>query len=324
MLKSFSKNLPLVIIGFGSIGQRHYNNLKKMGYNNLAVYDPDNKVFKEFKKTIRLPALKQENLKNFKAAFICSPSGEHIGQALVCARAGLHLFIEKPLSHNLAQVKKLDDLCEQKKLISLVGCNMRFHPALAFIKAYLEGRRLGKIYGIFHEFGYYLPFWRPGKDYRKNYAAKKNAGGGIILDDIHEFDLLFWLNDFAEVKKADFIFNTSGALEIETEDNCLASFEFKNKVLGMVKCDYLQQAYSRKCKIVGELGNLEWDFKENIVWLKTKDENKKLLEIKNYDFNKTYIEELKYYFVKLNKQEKTFNDIKTAVQVLRYCAERKG
>ncbi len=258
------------------------------------------------------------------AAFICNPNNEHIKAAIKCAEAGCHLFIEKPLSHNLAGIQKLLKICDKNRLITLIGCNMRFHPCLKFIKRYLEEKKLGKVHSIVHEFGFYLPYWRPQQDYRKNYAAKKETGGGIILDDIHEFDLLFWLNDFGPVKDVKFIFNKVSNLEIETEDICFATFKFKNRVLGMVRCDYLQQSYSRKCKVAGEKGNLEWDFKENIVWLKTKEDNKKLFEIKNFDFNNVYIDEVKYFFDCLAKKKKTFNDIGIASEILKFCVERKS
>ena len=39
-----NKDMKILIIGFGSIGQRHYRNLKKLGYKNLYIYDPNKKV----------------------------------------------------------------------------------------------------------------------------------------------------------------------------------------------------------------------------------------------------------------------------------------
>jgi len=136
----------------------------------------------------------------------------------------------------------------------MIGCNMRFYPCLKFIKSYLTKKKLGKVYAINHECGYYLPNWRPGTDYRKNFAAHKSMGGGIILDDIHEFDLLFWLNDFAPVKDSKFIYDRLGSLKIDTEDFSIASFKFANKVLGSVQSDYLQQSRTRTCKVIGQLG----------------------------------------------------------------------
>ncbi len=316
------KNTKILIIGYGSIGQRHYNNLSKFGFNNVYIFDIDSsKLIGKNLKIIEQIDVKK--LSQFNIVFICNPNNSHIKTAIQCAKAGCHLFIEKPLSHNLAGLKKLQKICDEKKLITMIGCNMRFHPCLIFIKKYLDKNRLGKIYSISHEFGYYLPYWRPRQDYRKNYAVKKEAGGGIILDDIHEFDLLFWLNDFFPVKESSFIFDKAGKLEMETENICVASFNFKNKILGTIRCDYLQQHYSRNCKIVGEKGNLEWDFTENIVWLKNKQGQKKLFEIKNFDFNNVYIDEVRYFFDCIEKKKKTYNDIGTASKILTYCVKKK-
>ena len=50
-----------------------------------------------------------------EAAFICNPTSLHIPAAIQAARAGCHLFIEKPLSHNLEQVDELISLVESRK-----------------------------------------------------------------------------------------------------------------------------------------------------------------------------------------------------------------
>lgn len=322
-----NKKIKIIILGFGSIGQRHYRNLIKLGFEEVYVYDTKKipKVHRYLAAEFRLKLkvvedIKPSTLKKFDVAFICTPNHLHIKNALQCAKAGCCLFIEKPLSHNLRGIKKLLRVCREKKLINMVACNMRFHPCLKFIKNYLAKEKLGKVYAIEHECGYYLPYWRSGRDYRKNYAAKRATGGGVILDDIHEFDLLFWLNNFQPVKESKFIFDKVSHLEIETEDICLAAFKFKNKVLGQVRCDYLQQVYSRTSKVVGEKGNLEWDFKENIVWLRTKTTDKKLLAIKNYDANNMYLEELEYFFSCFQKHQATFNDIERSYNVLKHLA----
>lgn len=317
-----NQDIKIITIGFGSIGQRHYKNLVSLGYKNIDVYDPADSQFKD-KKIKRLLNLTSNALRQYEIAFICSPNSLHLSTAIKCAQAGCHLFIEKPLSHSLEGVDDLGKICQKNKLTVMVGHNMRFHPCLQFIKKYLDKNKLGKIYNINHEFGYYLPYWRPGQDYRKNYAAKKATGGGIILDDIHEFDLLFWLNNFAKITEAKFVYDKTSDLEITTEDNCLAIFKFSNKVLGLVKCDYLQKKYTRGCKIVGEKGNLEWDFNENVVWLQTKDKSKKIFEAKNFDFNQTYINEIVYFIKCVEARKSTFNDIKIAASILKYCVNKK-
>jgi predicted dehydrogenase len=318
-----NKSISIIIIGFGSIGRRHYNNLLKLGYDNIVVFDINDKIFFGGKKIKRVKELDEKSLKNFKVAFICSPSNIHLKHAIMCAKAGCQIFIEKPLAHDLKNINKLVNIIEKNKTINMVACNMRFHPCLIFIKKYLDRNKIGNIYSIQHEFGYYLPAWRPQNDYTKGYAAERKSGGGIILDDIHEFDLLFWFNNFEKVIENKFIFDKVSSLDINTEDFCLASFKFKNKVIGLVRCDYLQKKYNRTCKVIGEYGNLRWDFNENIVWLETKSGDKKIFEVKNWDINNMYIEEVRYFLKCLNKEERAFNDVNVALKILKYCVERK-
>lgn len=316
--KNLSNGLKILIIGFGSIGQRHYRNLLELGFKNIFIYNL-HRIKLKGKNFKVIKNLDRYNLTKFDVIFICVPNNLHIKTALACARSGCHLFIEKPLSHNMNGINTLQRICQHKKLIVMIACNMRFHPCLQFIKKYLDKNKLGKVYSISHEFGYYLPYWRQRADYKKNYAARKETGGGIILDDIHEFDLLFWFNNFVKIKEVNFVYDKISDLEIATEDNCMAVFKFSNKVLGLVKCDYLQKKYTRSCKIVGEKGNLEWDFNENIVWLHSNSGSKKLFVLNKYDFNNMYIDEVKYFFDCVNKKKKTFNDIKIAADVLKYC-----
>jgi len=314
-----NKKSKILIIGFGSIGQRHYKNLKKLGYKNLYVFDTNKKVISNSK--FQIPNFNADTLKEFKIVFICTPNNLHIKHTLAAARAGCHLFIEKPLSHNLKDIDKLKKIIKAKKLINLIACNLRFHPCLQFVKRYLDSKKIGQVYAIHHEFGYYLPYWRSGIDYTKNYAAKKSTGGGIILDDIHEFDLLFWLNNFKPVKQSKFIYNKISNLKIETEDCCVASFKFSN-IIASVRCDYLQQQESRHCKIIGEQGNLEIDLLKNTVYLNNKQGSKNIFALKRKDDNDDYLGQLKYFLNCVNNKKQTFNDISTAQKTLEYIFNR--
>ena len=66
-------------------------------------------------------------------AFICTFSNDHIIPSIECAKAGCHLFIEKPLSLNLDGIDNLIKIVNERNLITMTGCNMRFHPAISYI-----------------------------------------------------------------------------------------------------------------------------------------------------------------------------------------------
>lgn len=306
--------MKVLVIGAGSIGQRHYRNLQTLGYQP-EVYDLD-------PGKTQIKRLNASVLKRFDVALICTPNHTHVRYATQAVAAGCHLFIEKPLSHNLRGVPQLLRLVRKRRLVNMVASNSRFLPELQFIKQYLTRGALGEIYSIRHEFGHFLPYWRPHQDYRKNYAARRAMGGGIILDDIHEFDLLFWLNDFAPVKEYALLANRASRLAIETEDQAAGIFLFQNKVLGVVVSDYLQQSYSRRCTIVGEKGTLVWDFGNRSVVLKTAVKDKKLLARPKADLNQMYIEELKYFFSCVRSRTQTFNSIGRAAQLLQVVIKK--
>ena len=314
-MRKQSGKIKIVIIGFGSIGQRHYKNLLALGYKNVFVYDVDKSKIGGGVKT--LAELSEKSLKDFKIAFVCNPTNEHIKTAIMCARAGCHLFIEKPLSHNLSGIADLAKICREKKLIVLIGCNMRFHPCLRFIKDYLTVGKLGKVWSIRHEFGHYLPAWRPGQDYKKNYAAKKESGGGIILDDIHEFDLLFWLAD-SKVVESKMISNKTSDLKIETEDQAVGIFLFENRIIGSVFSDYLSKKYRRQCFIFGEKGNLSWDFNKNEVIFENEKKTEIIFSVENFEVNNMYVEEIEYFLNCTQDKKETFNNIETAARILKF------
>lgn len=319
------KSVKILIIGFGSIGQRHYQNLLKLGYKNVFVYDPDKKKISKGVKTVK--NLDYKTLEQFKIAFVCSPTSLHIKDAFRAAKAGCNLFIEKPLSNNLKNIKPLVGVCKKKKLVTMVGCNLRFEPCIKRIKSLVDSNYIGKIYAIYLEYGKFLPYQRPGKDYRKVYASQKKLGGGIILDDIHDFDLLFWLNKFPGVKKSSLIFAKLSRLDMDVEDIASAIFLFDNNVLGSVRCDYLQQYKHKDCRVIGEKGNLSWDFREDAVFFEhhregSGEQTKKIFKNSDTDSNRPFVDEIKYFLNCVEKGKESFNNIETAFKVLAPIVKR--
>ncbi len=311
--------MKILLIGFGSISQRHYKNLRSLGHKDISVYDPDDARFKGYHGK-RLLSLRSADFQQFESVFVCNPTSLHAATVFEALKAGCSVFIEKPLSHTSRGLEKLVALVKEKKLITFVACNLRFHSAIQNMKNLLEQKFLGSLYAIYLEYGRYLPYQRPGVDYKKVYAAHKSMGGGILLDDIHDFDLLFWFNNFQKVRKTNIVCKKVSNLVIDTEDICNASFEFENNVMGSVRCDYLQQYKHKNIKIIGEKGNLEWNFRENIVWFEYvkdgKEKRKKIFSGSKKDDEYMYIQELKYFLSCVQKKQQTFNDVRTAYQTL--------
>ncbi|OGS72553.1 MAG: hypothetical protein A3F91_10140 [Flavobacteria bacterium RIFCSPLOWO2_12_FULL_35_11] len=249
-------------------------------------------------------------------AFICTYSNDHITPALKCANAGCHLFIEKPLSLSLDGADELIEIIEKKNLLSMVGCNMRFHPAISYVHDTLTKNPFfsKKLWGNF-EFGFYLPFDK--KDYQNTYKAKKSMGGNLIFDGIHELDCAIWFFG----KPVEVVCNKSilSSLKIDTEDHVEMIVKFESGTMCTIHMDYLQHGYSRRCKVVCEEGTIVWDFVQGNIGVITTSEREwfwKDMEL-GISYNQMYVNEVSYFFDCISSRKETFNSVKQSLSVLK-------
>ncbi|MGD2179783.1 Gfo/Idh/MocA family protein [Lusitaniella coriacea] len=320
-------SLRFILIGAGSIGQRHLRNLQALGHEIVAVADPSLEKLTEIKSHIADGLLTQDENEALEqkadAALICSPTIFHLKQSQAAIRKGLHVFIEKPLSHTLEGTEEIVTEADITKRVVLVGCNLRFFPSLRLVKQLLGEGRIGKPLSVQAKLGYYLPHWRPGTDYRTGYGAKQVAGGGIILDSIHEFDYLRWL--LGEVEEVFCYSGKVSTLEIDTEDNADILLRFASGTVANVHLDYLQRTYRRSCEFIGEEGVIVWDYIAQTVTLYGKKDRyiNVFLENINTELNQMYIEEMKHFVACIQGREQSVLNASGARAVLEIAVAAK-
>jgi len=237
--------MKFIVVGLGSIGKRHKNNLESLGHQVIPCHRNDdlNKLL---------------NQEKTDAALICNPTSLHIAKALMAAESGVNIFIEKPVSHNLDQVDKLLKLVKKKKLTLMVGYNLRWQSGLRQIKEQLDKKAIGKVYSVRIEAGSLLADWHPNEDHRQSYSAKRNLGGGVLLDLSHEIDYAVWF--FGKAKKVTALLKNISELEIETEALAELTVEFESGIVASIHLDYLRKEYKRSCEIIGSQGQLRWNY----------------------------------------------------------------
>lgn len=309
--------MKVIVVGVGSIGTRHLKNLVELGHEVYAV-DISNEKLDMVKSTASgtFSSLKDALKIRPDIAFICTFSNSHIDPAIECAKAGCHLFIEKPLSLGLDGVDELVKITEKNKLVSMVGCNMRFHPAINYIHDVLDrDPSFKKKLWANLEFGFYLPFDK--KDYQSSYKANKSMGGNLIFDGIHELDYSVWF--FGEPLEVFCVKGILSELEIDTEDHVEMIIKFKSGAVCTVHMDYLQHGYSRRCKVVCKEGTIVWDFTNGTIGIVTtvdKEWSWKDMKLDLY-YNQMYMDEIKYFMKCVKDSEETFNSIHASVSVLK-------
>ena len=137
----------ILVVGFGSIGRRHLENFLQIGNTELVVYTKRNDLLSLKKEGIKVSNSLTECLKeNPDVGVIANETSLHMPIAIKLAKEGLDLFLEKPLSNSLKDAEKLHAIVKKKKLITQMGCNLRFHPCIKKIKNLIEQKKLEKLF----------------------------------------------------------------------------------------------------------------------------------------------------------------------------------
>jgi len=315
-----------LVIGGGSIGKRHLTNLKALGVD-LALAEKDNARREAVALELSVRAFPELDAGlQWRPDFvvIATPTHLHLEQAALAVRQDFNVFVEKPLSHSAAGLSELADLVEKKKVVSMVGCNMRFHPGPARVKQLLTEDRIGRILFARVHTGSYLPRWRPTTDYRTNYAAREDTGGGCILDCIHEIDLARWY--LGDVREVVCMAAHVSSLEITTEDVAAIICRHVSGAISEIHLDYVQQTYERGCHIVGERGSIFWDFEQKQVrhfdggsgqWTT-------FSQPEGWEVNQMYVDEMKHFINSVANGRPTVLPIPEAMAVMQIAFAAKA
>ncbi|MFI5127138.1 MAG: Gfo/Idh/MocA family protein [Candidatus Acidiferrales bacterium] len=251
--------MKILVIGCGSIGRRHAQNLRELGVDDLVLYDADRDRSKSVARDLQVRwvrTLDRAYEEQPDATLICVPTSLHLEVATEALRHDCHLFIEKPISHSMAGVDEFLEEVEDRKRVLLVGYTFRFDPLVETVREWVAERRVGRVVSARFHFGSYLPARHPWEDYRVGYGAQNNLGGGVILDAIHELDLALWM--FGEPETIYCAGGKFSDLEIDVEDVAEILLRYPDKIVS-IHLDSVQRAPERFCEITGTRGQIRAD-----------------------------------------------------------------
>ncbi len=267
--------MKVLVVGTGSVGLRHIKNLKEIGVD-VYYYSYTRKALLDYC-VQAVVSLDYETLRKFDAVVIASETNKHLEVAKLCVESMIPFYIEKPISNNMNGVRKLLKQIKDKKIITKVGYMLRTHPNLLFIKDFLNSMaaQLDLMY-VDMFVGQWIGDWRPGTNYKSCYSASVKRGGGVILDLIHELDIVSWL--LGDVDSIFCFKQNIEFVEIETEAVAEIILLTKRSKYVRVHMDYLYPVYKREMLFVFREYVLSWDYQSGTV---TKTEKSGLKTILN-------------------------------------------
>jgi len=327
--------LKVLFAGLGSIGQRHVRNLRALlgddveilAYRSRSqspVLNPDMTVRPgaDLETTYGIRSftnLDDALTERPDAVFVTNPNTLHVPIALAAARAGCHLFIEKPLSHSLDGVDELIELVERKGLVAFVAYQFRFHPGLHLVKSLIDEGRLGQLAAAHVVNGEYLPDWHPYEDYRDTHPARRELGGGCLRIQTHEFDYALWL--FGMPKRVFAVGGHLSRLKVDVEDSVSVLMECQHEGRPLpvhIHLDYLQRPPQRTCEVVGDAGKVHYDYYANQVeFHETVTWTVQIHGFEGFDRNQMFVDELQHFLACLRGEEQPIVDLYGGVRSLK-------
>lgn len=237
------KSINAVVVGLGSIGQRHARVLGELGHGVTTVSRRGNGDHTSIASAIAAthPAY----------AVVATETSQHAESLRQLAEADFRgsVLVEKPL---FARSTAASDY----PFASLVvGYNLRFHPVMTAFAEQLGGRQAITVSAYV---GQDLRNWRPGRDHRTTASATQQAGGGVLRDLSHELDYLLWL--FGPWQRVAALGGSSGARQVDVDDHLDLLLEMQRSQTVHVHMDYLDQPGIRKIRVNLPEETIEADF----------------------------------------------------------------
>lgn len=313
--------MRVLFTGLGSIGMRHLRLLREAdGSFDIHAYRSGSSDRETPSEVTSHDDLETALSFGPDFVFVTNPTAMHVETALICARNGCHLFLEKPLSHTMEGVDELLRECNERNLITYIGCQLRFHPVIQRIKSAIDDEELGSIRSFQVYAGSYLPEWRPDRDYRETYSADPELGGGVVLDLIHEIDYTYWL--FGDVDSVKAWTGAVSDLGIDTEDLAEIIFEMESGAVGTVHLDYYRPVERRTIEIVGADGVLNGNLVDGSVTIMRDDSVEE--EIYKFERDDLFRKQLDIFLSHVQSGTPCKNDLREGKNVLRLALEAKA
>lgn len=245
------------VIGAGRIGQLHMNNIRQYVPNAEIIAFAD--IAFEHAKAIGeklgisdvypdpAPIFADDSI---DAVLICSSTDTHASLIEDAARAGKHIFCEKPIALDLAAIDQALEVVAEAGVSLQIGFNRRFDPNFAEAKRLVDEGALGAVHIV-------RITSRDPEPPPVGYVA---TSGGMFLDmSIHDFDMARFIagSEVEEVYAVGGVLVDPAIGEAGDIDTAIVTLRFANGSLGTI--DNSRQAvygYDQRLEVFGEKGQI--------------------------------------------------------------------
>lgn len=302
----------VLFIGFGSIAQQHKAAIWSIEPGAI-IY-----ALRSKKDSPLIPGVVSlydwsEVPTNVDFAIIATPTFLHKEALEILLHKNIPTVIEKPIANTLDGLDSLAKQIRIKQAFVYVACNLRFLPSLRFLKNYIQ-QNMPVINEVNVYCGSFLPAWRAETDFKKNYSANVNMGGGVHLDLFHELDYTSWI--FGLPYHSQVVKRNVSSLNINASDYAAYLWEYE-KFTASIILNYYRPIAKREIEIV--FADEVW----NVTLLNNEIRNSKneiIFADYKHKIADTYADQIAYVIDCIkNQQQPDLNTFNTSLEILKIC-----
>ena len=256
--------LTVAVVGLGSMGKRRCRCLLALGVGRVVGIDPraDRRAEATQASGVECYPDLESTAASEKLDALCISvppglHGEYLGRAL---DLGVSAFVEAGVFAE--GLREIGQRAKGRGLHVVPSNTMVFHPAVRKIAGILAAGRLGPISNVSHQCGNYLPEWHPWEPIEDMYSSRRETGGAR---EMVVFELRWLAHLLGRPRRAMGMRAKTVHLPGADIDDTYAVLVDWAPPLGALVVDVVARPAVRRLAIIGELGQLYWDWSENAV-----------------------------------------------------------
>lgn len=230
-MSASESRIKIAVVGVGLIGPRHAQTVLDESTAILtAIVDPAPSG-QQFAATISTPyysSVKEliQSPDKPDGAIVCTPNHTHVAIALELIAGGIHVLVEKPISIDVASGQTLIEAAERSNVQLMVGHHRRFNPYVSAAKRIIQSNELGSVVSVNGLWLTYKPLeYFTSAPWRQS----KNGGGVLLINMIHEIDILQYL--FGNISRV-FAEKSLSRRGFDAEEGAAITLRFTSGVIG--------------------------------------------------------------------------------------------
>lgn len=223
-------------------------------------------------------------------AIVANAAIAHVDALEALPTARVATLVEKPVGAGSDDLLRLQALIDRPLAPVLVGYVLAFHPLVQTMIQLISDGAIGRPLLFRAVAGQHLRLWRAVDDYRQSVSARRDLGGGVVLELSHEIEAA--LRVMGPTERVEAQGAITGVASDEVEDLANLMIQHPSGGLSALSLNMIETQTRRVWTTVGSAGTVEVDLVTGLLSLSSEDHHEQIPIAPGFSFHDLYRAEL--------------------------------